>query len=258
MVAAVDDVFRALADPSRRHILDRLRRRDGQTLGELCAAFEMSRFGVMKHLKVLEEAHLVVSRRVGREKHHFLNRVPIRRIHDRWVSRYTAPLAAALSDLKTALEAPMPHAESTQLYELFIRTTPERLWQALTNPEHTRRYFFGTAVQSTFEAGAPFNYDLPGGQRAVDGTILESDPPRKLVMTWTFRYDPALAVETSTVTWLIEPRGGTCKLTVIHECAAAPLSNKHAREDGWSVILSGLKTLLETGEPLMVAPPAAT
>lgn len=256
MVRSVDDVFKALADATRRHILDRLRKRDGQTLGELVAVFEMSRFGVMKHLKVLEDAHLVVTRREGREKLHFLNRVPIRKIHDRWVSRYTAPVAAALIDLAQRLEAPMstPH---THVYEVFIRTTPEKLWQALTDPEWTQRYFFNTAIHSTFALGAGFHYDLPDGRVAVDGEVLEHEPLKKLVLSWTFRYDPELATERSKVTFLIEPRGPSCKLTAIHEAPEAPKSLAHAHDEGWSVVLSGLKSVLETGEPLVVARPNA-
>ena len=93
----MDEVFRALADPTRRALLDELFEQDGQTLGALEGRFEMSRFGVMKHLKVLEEAGLVVTRRRGREKLHFLNPVPIRLVHDRWVSKYAEPWAAALA-----------------------------------------------------------------------------------------------------------------------------------------------------------------
>jgi DNA-binding transcriptional ArsR family regulator len=104
--AAVDDdrVFRALADPTRRHLLDRLFQRDGRTLTELESELEMTRFGVMKHLKVLQDAGLVVYRREGREKLHFLNPLPIRLIHDRWIDKYSERHVAALSDLKTELE----------------------------------------------------------------------------------------------------------------------------------------------------------
>ena len=100
----MDAVFKALADPTRRRLLDELFREDGQTLGQLEERFSMTRFGVMKHLRVLEDAHLIITRRAGREKLHFLNAVPIRLIHDRWVSKYAAPFAAALSDLKHQLE----------------------------------------------------------------------------------------------------------------------------------------------------------
>jgi len=99
-----DLVFRALADTTRRHLLDRLHERDGRTLTELESELEMTRFGVMKHLRVLEDAGLVVTRRAGREKHHFLNPVPIRQIHDRWIDKYTERRVSALLDLKDELE----------------------------------------------------------------------------------------------------------------------------------------------------------
>src|ERR1700756_5027107 len=120
----MDDVFRALADPTRRRLLDELFKEDGQTLSSLEGRLPMTRFGVMKHLRLLEEAGLVVTRRRGREKLHFLNTVPIRLIHDRWVSKYAAPWAASLSDLKSQLETTME-----KVFEIYIRTTPERLWQ---------------------------------------------------------------------------------------------------------------------------------
>src|SRR6266566_5099177 len=135
----VDAVFRALADPTRRSLLDELFREDGQTLSALEEQFSMTRFGVMKHLKQLEEAGLVVTRRHGREKLHFLNPVPIRLVHDRWVSKYAEPWAAALSDLKTNLEG----ATMEKVFEVYIKTTPERLWEAITNPEMRRKYNFG-------------------------------------------------------------------------------------------------------------------
>src|SRR5882757_3445008 len=129
----MDEVFRALADPTRRSLLDELFREDGQTLSALEGRFEMSRFGVMKHLKQLEEAGLVVAKRRGREKFHFLNPVPIRLVHDRWVSKYAEPWAADLSDLKTRLEKTME-----KVFEIYIKTTPERLWQAITDTEMRR------------------------------------------------------------------------------------------------------------------------
>lgn len=265
MVALVDEVFKALADPIRRLLLDRLRKQDGQTLGELCDGIELSRFGVMKHLKVLEGAQLVVTRKVGREKHHYLNRVPIRRIHDRWVSRYTAPIAAALLDLQQHLEHPMAD-DTTHIYQVFIRTTPERLWQALTDPEWTKRYLFSTTVASSFERGAPVSYTLPGGQNAVSGEVLEVVPLKRLVTTWSFGWSPELAAERTTVTWEIEPRGPLCKLTLTHDLAGAPLTAQQVADampglhnptpdNGWMIILSGLKTVIETGADLW--PPIA-
>src|SRR5229473_6739137 len=148
----MDDVFRALADPTRRSLLDELFKEDGQTLSALARRsggstpmsedrLPMTRFGVMKHLKLLEEAGLVVTRRRGREKLHFLNPVPIRRVHDRWVSKYAEPWAAELSELKRKLEKTME-----KVFEIYIKTTPERLWHAITDTEMRRKYNFGAVV----------------------------------------------------------------------------------------------------------------
>src|ERR1700710_2776927 len=147
---AMDEVFKALADPTRRSLLDELFRQDGQTLSALEARFEISRFGVMKHLKLLEEAALVVTRRQGREKLHYLNPVPIRLVHDRWVSKYAEPWAAALSGLKTDLEQ-----EMEKIFEIYIRTTPERLWEAITDPTIRAKYNFGAGVTSDWKPGSP-------------------------------------------------------------------------------------------------------
>lgn len=212
----------------------------------------MTRFGVMKHLGVLESAGLITTRKVGREKLHFLNPVPIRLVHDRWVSKYTAPFAAALVELRDALErAPVPEV---QVYQIVIRTSPERLWQALTDPSFTRRFPFYMAISSSFGVGDPVSWHDDAGRAVVDGVILESDPPRRLVHTWVIRYDAAYAHETSRVTWLIEPRGKSlCQLTLTHDVTDAPLTAPHVT-NGWPFILSGIKTLLETGEPLVITP----
>src|SRR5712671_3975596 len=242
------DVFKALADASRRKLLDRLFKRDGQTLGELCERVDMTRFGVMKHLRVLEEAGLVVTRRQGREKLHFLNPMPIRLVHDRWVSKYRAPFAAALSNLKSRLEG--TEMAETQVYEVFIRTTPQKLWQALTDGEVTKRYFFGETLHSDWKAGSAWHSTGPQGSRDVEGKVVESDAPRRLVVTWRVLYDPELSGELSRVTYLIEKRGDVCKLGVTHELSDAPKTAKHVSKDGWTLVLSGLKTLLETGESM--------
>src|ERR671918_763598 len=147
----MDAVFRALADPTRRSLLDELYRQDGQTLSALEGRLPMTRFGVMKHLRVLEEAGLVVTKRRGREKLHFLNPVPIRLVHDRWVSKYAEPWAAAMSGLKRRLEATME-----KVFEIYIRTTPERLWEAITDPEMRRKYQFGVGVISDWTPGSRY------------------------------------------------------------------------------------------------------
>ncbi|MGH7359096.1 MAG: ArsR/SmtB family transcription factor, partial [Candidatus Rokuibacteriota bacterium] len=140
----MDAVFRALADPTRRRLLDELFKKDGQTLTALERRLPMTRFGVMKHLRVLEEAGVVVTRRQGREKLHFLNPVPIRRVHDRWVSKYAEPWAATLSNLKQTLEG----STMEKVFEIYIKTTPERLWESITDPDLRARYSFGVRAES--------------------------------------------------------------------------------------------------------------
>jgi DNA-binding transcriptional ArsR family regulator/uncharacterized protein YndB with AHSA1/START domain len=249
----VDDsiIFRALVDPTRRQILDRLFERDGQTLTDLAAGFdEMSRQGVMKHLDVLEEAGLIVTRRSGRQKLHYLNPVPIRQIHDRWISRYTEPLAAALGRLTTVLENDMNHV-TTHIYQTYIVTTPERLWQAITDPELTSRYYYGTAVHSDWKAGSPLLYDYPDGTVAADGKVLEIEPGRRVVMEFNAVWDDAIKAEPPVkMTWEIESNGRTCKLTVTTEGLAPGSETDTQFRGGILWIVSGLKTLLETGSPL--------
>jgi uncharacterized protein YndB with AHSA1/START domain len=241
----MDDVFRALADPTRRSLLDELFREDGQTLNALEARFPMTRFGVMKHLKQLEEAGLIVTRRRGREKLHYLNPVPIRLIHDRWVSKYAEPWVAGLSDIKQQLERPME-----KVYEIYIRTTPERLWEAITDPEIRAKYNFGAAVNSDWRPGSHLVMGAPNAPGPLgDGEVLEVDPPRKLVHTLVALWSDEVKSEgASRVTWDIEQIHDSCRLTVTHD-----QMREGANEQiygGWPQILSGLKTWLETGEML--------
>ncbi len=252
-----DEVFKALADPNRRLLLDRLFERDGQSLGELQGGLPMGRFGVMKHLRILEEAGLLTTRRVGRRKLHYLNPVPIRLIHDRWISRYAQPMVARLSALKSRLEEPMGAAPK-HVYEVHIRTTPERLWRAITDPAETRLYFYGSDVRSDWQPGSKLEYSR-NGEVNLDCGIIEVEPEKKLVHSFRAVYDPELAAEPPTrVTWEIEQMGETCRLRITHD--EFPSENKTFREVefGWSEILSGLKTLLETGQPLVIAAPVET
>ncbi len=240
----MDDVFKALADPTRRSLLDELFREDGQTLSALEARLPMTRFGVMKHLQVLEEAGLVVSRRRGREKLHFLNAVPIRLVHDRWVSKYAAPWAAALSDLKQNLE----DRKMEKIFEIYIKTTPERLWHAITDTEMRRKYNFGLVVTSDWTPGS--RYQGVGGEATIfEGENLEVDPPRRLVQSFRALWGEDVKSEgTSRVTWEIEPVGDSCLLKVTHDQLREGANNQIY--GGWPMILSGIKTLLETGEIL--------
>src|SRR5713226_4282794 len=159
----MDDVFKALADATRRSLLDELFKEDGQTLSALEGRLPMTRFGVMKHLRVLEQAGLVVTRRRGREKLHFLNPVPIRLIHDRWVSKYAEPWAATLSGLKHRLE----DRTMEKVFEIYIKTTPERLWEAITDPELRRKYNFGVGITSDWTPGSRYEAVHPQAPNAI-------------------------------------------------------------------------------------------
>ncbi|HEX3510556.1 MAG TPA: metalloregulator ArsR/SmtB family transcription factor [Solirubrobacteraceae bacterium] len=242
----MDDVFKALADPTRRSLLDELFKHDGQTLTELEQRLPMTRFGVMKHLKVLEQAGLVATRRRGREKLHFLNAVPIRLVHDRWVSKYAEPWAAMLTGLKTNIE----EKKMEKVFEIYIKTTPEQLWEAITDDELRRRYSFGMAVRSDYTQGSPYAGVIPGTDRTlVEGENLEVDPPRRLVQSFRALWGEDVRSEgTSRVTWEIEQVEDSCRLLVTHDDL-----REGANEElfgGWPMILSGLKTLLETGGDL--------
>ena len=238
-------MFRALADPTRRSLLDELFGEDGQSLSALGARFSMTRFGVMKHLKQLEEAGLVVTKRRGREKLHFLNPVPIRLIHDRWVSKYAEPWAAGLSGLKNRLESPME-----KVFEIYIRTTPKRLWEAITDPEIRSKYNFGSRVTSDWTPGSRFEMSHPAANGPLgEGENLEVDPPHKLVQSMVALWSDDVKSEgTSRVTWEIEPIGDSCRLTVTHDQLREGANNE--LYGGWPMILSGLKTWLETGDLL--------
>ncbi len=241
----MDAVFKALADPTRRSLLDELFRQDGQALSSLEQRLPMTRFGVMKHLKVLEEAGLVTTKRRGREKLHFLNPVPIRLVHDRWVSKYAEPWAATLSGLKKTLE----EDGMEKVFEIYIKTTPERLWEAITDSELRRRYNFGVGVSSDWTPGSRYEAVHASGVDIAAGENLEVDPPRRLVQSFTALWSEDVQREgTSRVTWEIEPVGDSCRLTVTHDQLREGANNEIY--GGWPQILSGLKTLLETGESL--------
>jgi uncharacterized protein YndB with AHSA1/START domain/DNA-binding transcriptional ArsR family regulator len=262
----VDEVFKALADPTRRSLLDELFREDGQPLNMLAGRYLMSRHGVMKHLRQLEAAGLVVTRRHGRETLHFLNPVPIRLVHDRWVSKYAEPWTAALSDLKTRLESDME-----KVFEIYIKTTPERLWEAITDPDIRSKYNFGARATSDWTPGSRLEMSARDGAFALgDGEVLEADPPRRLVHTMRALWgDDVKSEGFSRVTWQIElvdaafarghtaavdvrdemPIGGdSCRLTVTHDQLREGANEQ--LYGGWPMILSGLKTWLETGELL--------
>ncbi len=251
----MEPVFKALSDPNRRLLLDKLHEQDGQTLLELQGHLPaMTRFGTMKHLKVLEEAGLVITRRSGREKHHYLNRVPIQMVYDRWVSKYARTWTRTLSGLKGFLEDSLMAEQVTHIFEVYINATPERIWQALTDGDMTRHYYFGTTVSSEWSNGSPYSYTTPDGFAMLEGTVVEADPPKRLVTTFKANWEGTENDPISTVIFEIEPAGQVSKLRLTHEGlqAGSPLTS--GVRDGWSQILSAMKTLLETGKPLPLTP----
>jgi DNA-binding transcriptional ArsR family regulator/uncharacterized protein YndB with AHSA1/START domain len=257
------DVFKALADPSRRHLLDRLNARSGQSLRELSEGLDMARQSVSKHLAILEAANLVTAVRQGREKLHYLNPVPINEIAERWINRYDRGRVTALSDLKRALEEP-PMEQPQFVYTTYIRTTPERLWQALTEPSFTRRWW-QTTFDTDWTVGSTMTWDNNGVIIAdPEQVVLECDPYQRLAYRWhTFTPELNERVQfgdevfaklsrerRSRVAFDLEPVGEMVKLTVVHDDFEPGSTAATMVRNGWPVFLSSLKTLLETGEPL--------
>ena len=266
----MDEVFKALADASRRRLLDSLNARNGQSLRELCAGLDMARQSVSKHLAVLEAASLVSTLWRGREKLHYLNAAPINAIAERWIHQYDRARVRALADLKTALEEePMSNTEF--VYTTYIKTTQERLWQALTDPAFTSRYW-GATIESDWAAGSRMTWEQNGVTISDPAqVVLESEPYRRLAYTWhTFTPEFAEAFgfsgeflakiaseRRSKVTFEIEPAGPTVKLTVVHDDFEPGSTVLESISHGWPAILASLKSLLETGEPLPASPAPA-
>ncbi len=261
---SIDDAFKALADPSRRLLLDSLNDRNGQSLGELCSHLEMARQSVSKHLAVLEAANLITTVRRGREKLHYLNAAPINDIAERWITRYERDRVHALADLKTALEA-TPMDKPSFVYTTFIKTTSERLWQGLTDPSFTKRYW-NIAFETDWETGSAMTWQHRDVTIVDDGQrVVEADPYTRLSYTWhSFTPDWAqtvgideerrarLAAERrSKVTFEIEAVGDEqVKLTVTHDDLEPDGVLVDMISGGWPRVIANLKTLLETGEPL--------
>ncbi|WP_411575780.1 ArsR/SmtB family transcription factor [Streptomyces mutabilis] len=263
----MDEVFKALADGSRRRLLDSLNARNGQSLRELCTGLDMARQSVSKHLALLEAAHLVTTVRRGREKLHYLDAGPINAIAERWISRYDRERVRALADLKQALEdTAMDSTDSNAfVYTTYIRTTPEKLWQGLTDPAFTRRYW-GLEFATDWAARSPMVWRERAAETAdPEQVVLESDPCRRLSYTWhtfTPEWAKANGIDEETLAKLsAEPRskvtfeiedlgGGSVKLTVVHDGFDPGSTAREMIQHGWPALLSSLKTLLETGETL--------
>jgi DNA-binding transcriptional ArsR family regulator/uncharacterized protein YndB with AHSA1/START domain len=259
-MAEMDEVFKALADPSRRLLLDSLNARNGQNLQELCAGLSMARQSVSKHLAVLEAANLVATAWRGREKLHYLNAEPINAIADRWITQYDRARVQTLADLKTALETESMSSNGEFVYTTYIRTTPEKLWQAITDPAFSHRYM-GHAMVSDWKKGSTYAWEDHGLKiEHPEQVILESDPYRRLAFTFhTFIPEIATAVEQldeqtvatcaaerrSKVSFEIEPEGDQVRLTVIHDDFEPGSTVLGLISGGWPWKLSNLKTALE-------------
>ncbi len=237
----MDDVFKALADPTRRDLLDRLLAEDGQTLNQLCTGLAMTRQAASRHLAVLEGANLVVATWKGREKLHHLNRVPLQQVYDRWIGHYHQPRLAALTGLKQALES-QTMSDNEFVYSIYIDASAERIWEALTQGEFTRQYWSGRELRSSWAVGAPLEIVTEDGTPEVTGKILEAVPHSRLSYTW---FSIGLDRE-SNVLFELKPFAGSVQLTITHW----PLPADSRAREGWVAILSSLKSLLETGKPL--------
>jgi uncharacterized protein YndB with AHSA1/START domain/DNA-binding transcriptional ArsR family regulator len=243
----VDEVFKALADPTRRYLLDLLHEQSGQTLGELCGRLDMTRQAATQHVAVLEAANLVSSVRRGREKLHYLNPVPLHEMQQRWIDKFERPRLRVLSAVKRQAEDDMSD-RPTFVYVTYIESTPEKVWRALTDADLTGQYW-GHRNVSDWQVGSRWEHQRMDGSGIADvaGEVLVSDPPRRLVTTWSGADEP------SQVTFDIERYEDIVRLTITHENLAD--EDEHADvASGWSAVLSNLKTMLETGHALPQAP----
>jgi uncharacterized protein YndB with AHSA1/START domain/DNA-binding transcriptional ArsR family regulator len=249
----MDSVFRALGDPTRRRLLDRLHERNGQTLGELCEGLGMARQSASQHLAVLEAANLISTIRRGREKLHYLNPVPLHQIQERWIDKFERPRLRALSALKRRAEEAEMADKPTYVYVTYIHSTPEQVWHALTDADLSGEYW-GHSNVSDWRPGSSWEHRRTDGSDIADvvGTVLEAAPPERLVMTFQAPGEQPDS-EPSKVTFTIEPHEEIVRLTVIHE-DLADQAEYDAAAAGWPAVLANLKSLLETGRVLPQAP----
>lgn len=257
--AGLDAVFKALADPSRRLLLDRLRLRNGQTLGELCGSLDMARQSATQHLDQLVRAGLVTVVRRGRERLHYLNPVPIHDVGERWIAAYEAPRLAAIGAIKNRAEeyamtsTPTTSTVPDYVYVTYISASSEDVWRALTDADLTARYWNHANV-SDWQPGSPWEHRRVDGSGVVDvvGTVLEAEPPTRLVVTFDDSEEER-PNGPSVVTFLIEPHQDIVRLTVTHE-NLPNVEMLNGISSGWPAVLANLKSLLETGDVLPTEP----
>jgi uncharacterized protein YndB with AHSA1/START domain/DNA-binding transcriptional ArsR family regulator len=257
----LDPVFRALADLTRRKLLDRLYERNGQTLSELCAAVTMTRQSASQHLAILEAANLISTLWRGRSKLHYLNPVPLEEIRERWMGKFEPQRLALLAAVKRRAEQRQAEEIMTDqpefVYVIYIRATPARVWEALTDPELSGQYW-GHRNVSDWQPGSRWEHQRTdgSGQSDVVGLVLESSPPTRLVTTWSEPGSDAGADavgEANRVTFDIEPYGDIVRLTVTSQNFVDE-ADRAENAAGWPAVLSNLKSLLETGAVLPSVP----
>ena len=246
----MDAIFKALNDPTRRALMDSLRRKDGQSLSDLEEQLDMTRFGVMRHLKVLEDAHLVITRRHGRFKHHYLNALPLQEMLDRWVAPFLQPQASALSDLKAKLERESVMGKPDFMMQTFIRCTQDALWDALTKADQMAMYhFMCNDVRGDAKPDNVTEFILPDGNPMLRQVTTEMDPKTRIAMT----FEPMFMgpdAPASHMVYVIEAQGDTCKLTIEHYDMAP---GQEGFAEGWARLAASLKSYLETGSALKMA-----
>lgn len=247
-----DPVFKALADGTRRELLDRLREQDAQSLGELCERLSMTRQSVTQHLDVLAAAGLVTVVRRGRERVHMLNPAPIHDMQERWISAFDRPRLDALSAIKHHAEENAMNESTTiptYVYVTYIRATAAQVWQALTDADLTAQYWNHRNV-SDWQPGSTWEHQpLDSSALDVVGRVLESDPPTRLAITFAGARDEVPELGESVVTFDVVRQGDVVRLTVTHE--NLPSEGMYAGiSQGWPAVLANLKSLLETGEAL--------
>lgn len=248
----MDNIFNALGDKSRRYLLDLLYERNGQSLTELSSNLDMSRQAVTKHLKILESANLVVPVWKGKEKLHYLNPVPLRLIYSRWISKFDEDRIQGLYELKKDLENNTQEVKMNGfVYQIVIATSAEKIWESLTKPEFTQKFWFGRSVISDWKVGSTVTLITPEGNEEMKGEVLEFEPNKRLSYTW--KTPDQDASETTHVVFELQEMGPMTKLTILHDIDASMAKFQQAAA-GWTFILCGLKTFLETGAPMPSLP----
>ena len=246
----MDAIFKALNDPARRDLLDSLRKRDGQSLQDLEEVLAMSRFGVMKHLKVLEGAGLIVTRKDGRFKYHYLNALPLQDVMDRWAAPFLQRQARAVTELKAKLERDTKMGKPDFMMQTFIRCSQDALWAALTEADQMAAYHFAcNVVEGNAAVDETTAFIRPDGSAMLNQTTTAMDPKSRIAMT----FEPLFMgpdAPASHMVYLIEVQGDQCKLTIEHYDMAP---GQEGFAEGWARLASSLKSYLETGTALKAA-----